>query len=47
MIKVRLENFLRLTADVDYHAATKLEYNLKNFVNPVYEKKTYGVEDSV
>lgn len=39
MIRHRLEQFLELTADVDYSAALKEEYGLKKFVNATYERK--------
>lgn len=40
MIKARLEEFLQVTADVDFNAALKEEYRVKKFVNPAYEKKS-------
>jgi len=40
MITSRLEEFLQVTADVDFNAQLKEEYRLKKFVNPAYEKKS-------
>lgn len=40
MIRVRLEKFLAVTADVDYSAAVHDEYGLKKFNNAAYEKKS-------
>ena len=40
LIKARLEEFLQVTADVDFNAALKEEYRVKKFVNPTYEKKS-------
>jgi hypothetical protein len=40
MIKARLEEFLAVTADVDFNAALKEEYRVKKFVNPAYERKS-------
>jgi len=41
MIKIRLQQILDITADVDYSAELKDGWNnkVKVFVNPVYEKK--------
>ncbi len=39
VIKERLQKFLELTKDVDFNAELKTSYNLKRFVNPVYERK--------
>ena len=35
-----MEEFLQVTADVDFNAALKEEYRVKKFVNPTYEKKS-------
>ena len=39
IVKLRLQKFLDLTADVDYNAELKERYNKKVFVNPDYERK--------
>ncbi|HYE55885.1 MAG TPA: hypothetical protein VD996_13625 [Chitinophagaceae bacterium] len=38
-IKQRLQEFLEISADVDYEAKTVLRGDLKKFVNPAYERK--------
>ena len=40
LVKKRLEQFLDLTADVDFTAALKEQYGKKRFVNPAYESKS-------
>ncbi len=40
IVKLRLQKFLDLTADVDYNAELKEKYNKKVFVNPDYERKS-------
>jgi len=39
IVKLRLQKFLDVTADVDYNAELKERYNKKVFVNPDYERK--------
>jgi hypothetical protein len=39
LIKLRLQQILDITADVDYSAELKESWGKKVFVNPVYEKK--------
>lgn len=40
LVKKRLQQFLDVTANVDYDAALKEQYGKKRFVNPSYESKS-------
>lgn len=40
LVKKRLEQFLDVTASVDFSAALKEQYGKKRFVNPAYEAKS-------
>ena len=39
LVRKRLQEILDVTADVDYQAELKEQYNKKVFVNPVYQRK--------
>jgi hypothetical protein len=39
LVKKRLENFMRMTKDIDYKASTKTVQGKKIFTNPYYERK--------
>ena len=40
IVRNRLQEFLKLTADIDYNAALKDVNGKKKFVNPNYERKS-------
>lgn len=40
LVKNRLQQFLTVTANIDYKTELKEQYGKKRFVNPVYEPKS-------